>query len=154
TRLAALLDVRGDAYAEVHARVSTAVGEATAVESAVTALRELAREPTLVVPLGRRTYRVHVAPRATIEPRVRVLEPSALVLVTDAKVSRALGLRQRASLGGLAPDARVMLEGRGDRDKTLTNLKRIWDAALGGEIDRDALVLAVGGGVVSDLAGF
>jgi 3-dehydroquinate synthase len=30
----------------------------------------------------------------------------------------------------------------------------IWDAALGAEVDRDALVVAFGGGVVGDLAGF
>ena len=42
----------------------------------------------------------------------------------------------------------------GEEHKTLASVATIWDAALGAGIDRDALVIGFGGGVVGDLAGF
>jgi shikimate kinase/3-dehydroquinate synthase len=42
----------------------------------------------------------------------------------------------------------------GEPSKTLATVSRLWDEALSRGIDRDAVVLAFGGGVVGDLAGF
>jgi 3-dehydroquinate synthase len=42
----------------------------------------------------------------------------------------------------------------GESYKTLASVGTIWDAALGTGVDRDAMVVAAGGGVVGDLAGF
>jgi shikimate kinase/3-dehydroquinate synthase len=151
-RLATLFEARAGAYAEAHARVPAGTAPEATEQAALDALTDLARHPALVVPLGTRTYRVHVAPLATLGPRVRALGPSAAVLVTDARVARVTG--GEGALGGLDPRARVVLPGRGERDKTLGSVRRIWDAALEAEIDRAAVVVGVGGGVVTDLAGF
>jgi 3-dehydroquinate synthase len=42
----------------------------------------------------------------------------------------------------------------GEASKTIVTVQSLWDAALAEAIDRDALVVAFGGGVVGDLAGF
>src|SRR5439155_10509676 len=59
-----------------------------------------------------------------------------------------------SALGPLAlPGSRVSLPA-GERHKTIASVLTIWDAALGAGLDRDAVVVAAGGGVVGDLAGF
>jgi 3-dehydroquinate synthase len=42
----------------------------------------------------------------------------------------------------------------GEEHKNIASIETIWNAALDAGVDRDALVLAVGGGVVGDMAGF
>jgi 3-dehydroquinate synthase len=42
----------------------------------------------------------------------------------------------------------------GEQHKNVHSIERIWDAALDAQVDRDALLLAVGGGVVGDMAAF
>jgi 3-dehydroquinate synthase len=42
----------------------------------------------------------------------------------------------------------------GEAHKDLRSIETIWSAALGGGIDRGGIVIAIGGGVVGDLAGF
>ncbi len=48
----------------------------------------------------------------------------------------------------------MVLRGDRDADKTLPGLASVWDAALSAGVDRDAVVVGLGGGVVTDLAGF
>lgn len=42
----------------------------------------------------------------------------------------------------------------GERYKTSTSLQKIYDAALGHRLERSSIILALGGGVVGDMAGF
>ena len=56
-------------------------------------------------------------------------------------------------LRGLAPAGLVLFRD-GERDKTRATLGRLHDAFLEKGLARDGVVLAVGGGVVGDLAGF
>lgn len=149
-RLVDLLEARRDAYTEAHASIDGDAALDVVVERALAAIDDLERSPTLVMPLGHRTYRVHVEAIANLGERARALAPSAIVLVTDAKVERALHER----FPGLDDARRVVLSGRADRDKTLASVTRVWDAALEVGIDRAALVVGVGGGGVTDLAGF
>lgn len=148
-----LLRARAEAYAECHAMLATDTAEPDAIVDAIVALVE--RDP-LVVPLGSRTYTIDVCNDAPtrLTDAVARCAPSSVVLVTDANVQRA---RHAAIEGALAPLAivgtRVTLPA-GERHKTLAAVSTIWDAALGAGVDRDALVVAVGGGVVGDLAGF
>jgi shikimate kinase/3-dehydroquinate synthase len=85
---------------------------------------------------------------------VAQLAPSSVVLVTDSNVQRARGPFIETALHPLAIEGTRVTLPPGERHKTLASASTIWDAALGAGIDRDALVLAVGGGVVGDLAGF
>jgi shikimate kinase/3-dehydroquinate synthase len=148
-----LLQQREAAYAECHLRLSTDALEPDAIVDAVVSLIE--RDP-LVVPLGSRSYRVDVcvdAP-ARLTDAIARCTPSSLVLVTDSNVHRARGAVLEAGLRPLrARITRVTLP-PGESHKTLASVGTIWDAALGAGVDRDAVVVAAGGGVVGDLAGF
>jgi shikimate kinase/3-dehydroquinate synthase len=148
-----LLGERAEAYAESHATLTTDGAEPEAVVDAIVAVAE--RAPVLV-PLGSRSYVVDVvrgAPAALTDAVAR-LAPSSLVVVTDANVQRDRHGAIEAALAPLALHRTTVTLAAGEEQKTLGSVATIWDAALGAGIDRDAVVIGVGGGVTGDLAGF
>jgi shikimate kinase/3-dehydroquinate synthase len=152
-RTRALLAQRAEAYAECHLALSTETLDADAAAETVAAL--VARDP-LLVPLGTRSYCIDVCSGepARLTDALARCAPSSIVLVTDSNVQRARGDAFDAALRPLAVEvARVTLP-PGEEHKTVATVGAIWDAALGAGVDRDAVVLAAGGGVVGDLAGF
>jgi len=52
------------------------------------------------------------------------------------------------------PDATLVQVPDGERHKHLATVARIYEALVRGEADRDATVVAAGGGVIGDMAGF
>jgi shikimate kinase / 3-dehydroquinate synthase len=148
-----LLAQREAAYAECHQSLSTDALDTDAVVDAVAALVE--RDP-LVVPLGSRSYSIEVcleAP-ARLTDAIARCGPSSIVLVTDSNVQRARGAAIDASLRPLGARITRITLPPGELHKTLASVATVWDAALGAGVDRDAVMVAVGGGVVGDLAGF
>lgn len=75
-----------------------------------------------------------------------------VMVVTNTTVARLYLQRLRAALGGrnicecILPD--------GEQHKTLQTAGWVFDELIGKKLNRDALVLALGGGVVGDIAGF
>jgi shikimate kinase/3-dehydroquinate synthase len=148
-----LLALRADAYAECHGSFATDDVGLDALADAVLAL--VARAP-IAVPLGTRSYVVDVTrdqPWALTDA-IAQLAPSSLVVVTDAHVYRAQQRRIESALGPLAAAGSLITLSPGEPNKNLAAVQTIWESALGAGIDRDAVVVAFGGGVVGDLAGF
>lgn len=141
-KLTSLLATRAEAYAEAHAHVSTASGDLDAIAHEIEAV---VRRAPVCVPLGDRTYRVEVGAGA------RALLDASLkpILVTDDVVWPLV----RDRMPKLAYRAEVILPS-GEAHKTIESVARIWDTALDVGIDRRAVLLAVGGGVIGDLTGF
>ncbi|MEP7131959.1 MAG: 3-dehydroquinate synthase family protein [Acidobacteriota bacterium] len=82
----------------------------------------------------------------------RLVSPSGRFLLVTSAGPRAAAGRVRAALAGrLLVD--VEIDDR-ERSKTLDTVSRIADAALAAGVRRDDALVAVGGGVVSDVAGF
>lgn len=111
---------------------------------------------TLTVPLGSRSYPIHVGAGLLGQPELisaHLLQPKVAV-VTNATVA-PLYLeplcRALAALGVSA--ARIVLPD-GEAYKTSDTLNRIFDALIDERCERKTAVLALGGGVVGDLAGF
>ncbi len=105
------------------------------------------------VHLGSRSYSVRVG-AGLLDEAVGLIGELAsggrCILVTDTNVDRIYGER----LAGLPGDPlRVVIEA-GEPSKTLATVERIYDAALSAGIERSAVVVALGGGVVGDVAGF
>jgi 3-dehydroquinate synthase len=148
-----LLQLRADAYAECHVAVSTDSQDVPAIVSEI--LSCVARDP-LLVPLGSRSYTIDVCigDAMRLTGAVRRCAPSAIVLVTDSNVRAARGAVIEAALGSPASSIHAIVLAPGEENKTLRAVSAIWDVALGAKVDRDALVVAAGGGVVGDLAGF
>lgn len=82
---------------------------------------------------------------------LRNLAASNIVVITEPRIRTARG----ALLEPLIPTARwIEVEG-GEQAKTLPVLHRVYDQLLGPrDLDRDSVILAFGGGVIGDLAGF
>jgi shikimate kinase/3-dehydroquinate synthase len=152
-RARALLAQRETAYAECHLSLSTDTLSAEAAADAIVALAE--RDP-LVVPLGLRSYAIDVSVDrpARLTEAVARCRPSSVVLVTDSNVQRARGAAIDRALRSLATRITRVTLPPGESQKTLATVSTIWDAALGAGVDREAVVVAAGGGVIGDLAGF
>jgi shikimate kinase / 3-dehydroquinate synthase len=148
-RLRALIDDRRVPYAEAHVRIATRGRSVSDVASEVCAV--WARDP-VVVPLGERTYRVEVG-RGVRRELTHVLKElgGEVLVVSDDKVWPAVEDRFRNTLVRVAGS--IVLPS-GETHKTLDSVRQIWDAALEAGLDRRGVILAIGGGVVGDLAGF
>jgi len=109
---------------------------------------------TVEVPLPDRAYRITLAAGALGAAdllRPLVAHDTAL-LVTDEHVAPLHLARVQAGLDGVA--LRVLVLPAGEQHKSLASVERVWDALAAGGFDRDATLLALGGGVVGDSAGF
>ena len=143
--LEALLQGRKAAYAECTRTVDVVGSVQAAVADVIAALRG---PRTVVVPLGERTYPVIFAP---IQHAASLLGASPAVLVTDANVQRQWGDHAIREFGRAPP--RVVLR-PGEASKNLRSVERVWAAAGRSGADRNAVIASLGGGVVSDVAGF
>jgi shikimate kinase/3-dehydroquinate synthase len=152
-RAGELLAARAEAYAECHVSVATDRRSPDAVVESI--VEGITRDP-LLVPLGLRSYSIDVCAGepSRLSSAVTACAPSSLVVVTDAHVEAAQGAVISAALERTGLRAASVVLPPGEDHKTIASIARIWDAALASGIDRDALVVAVGGGVVGDLAGF
>ncbi|MEO8800391.1 MAG: 3-dehydroquinate synthase [Polyangiaceae bacterium] len=152
-RVRELLDARADAYAECHLQLAT---DGLAVESIVDEIIPIVGREPIAMPLGRRSYVIDVVNDvpSSLTDAIARLAPSLLVVVTDSNVHRARGKALRRALDPLAIESHEISLAPGETFKNLASVGAIWDAALGAGADREALVVAFGGGVVGDLAGF
>jgi 3-dehydroquinate synthase len=113
--------------------------------------------PPVRVNLGERSYDIAIVSddRAGLGPfaRQRVRGTRALV-VTDGNVAAAAGRAAHDALTGAGFLARLYVLAPGEGQKSLTAASQLYDALVDMHADRRALVVAVGGGVIGDLAGF
>ncbi|HEY5636067.1 MAG TPA: 3-dehydroquinate synthase [Burkholderiales bacterium] len=112
--------------------------------------------PSLRVALGERSYPIHLgtgvlddaalyAPHAAGRRAAIVTNPVVAPLYLD-RVERALAACDTQTVRIVVPD--------GEAAKGWETLDRVFDALLAAHCDRETLVVALGGGVVGDLAGF
>lgn len=150
-----LMALRREVYAEAHATVAT---EERTPEQVADLVFDLAALDTLAVPLGLRSYVVELAApgggAARLGAVLRDLRPSSVIVVTDTNVRAAQGAWLQRALEGLGVPHHIIEIAPGETSKTIVTVSKIWDEALAAGLDRDAVVLAFGGGVVGDLAGF
>ncbi|MEN8159175.1 MAG: 3-dehydroquinate synthase [Myxococcota bacterium] len=109
------------------------------------------------VALGERSYAIEIG--AGTLPGLgaavkRVVEPTRVFVITTPPVGRRYAGRVMRSLRDAGLRARRFDVPDGERSKNLTQAGRLYDALLGAGADRGSAVVALGGGVVGDLAGF
>ena len=112
----------------------------------------------LTVDLGARSYEIVVGPglleRAGAELR-GVLRRPEVVLVTDEQVAATPHLATlEASLAGAAIVSRRIVLPSGEVTKSMAELERLLERILAAGVERSTTLLAFGGGVIGDLAGF
>src|SRR4051794_13682037 len=92
---------------------------------------------------------------ASLGERVARLRPGVrTAIVTDRTVAKYWLEPAEASLAAAGiPTSRIVVE-EGEVSKTYAGLERVSEALISAKIERNDLVIALGGGVVGDLAGF
>ena len=112
---------------------------------------------TVHVALGDRAYDIFIGPRLIDEAGAILAErfPGRRYgIVTDATVAEAQLPRLVASLeaAGLSYDSIILPAG--EATKSYAMLERVVEGLLAAKLERGDLVIALGGGVIGDLAGF
>jgi 3-dehydroquinate synthase len=112
---------------------------------------------TVEVALGERAYDIVIGRDLlqSLGARVAALRPGArTAIVTDRNVAKYWLQKAEASLAeaGIATSRIVVDEG--EASKTYAGLEQVSEALVAARIERNDLVVALGGGVVGDLAGF
>ena len=109
---------------------------------------------TLTVDLGERSYPILIG--SGLLGRSELLRPHLrghqVMVVSNETVAPLYLERLAPALEGL--DQRSVILPDGERFKTLAVLERIFEALLQARFDRSCTLLALGGGVVGDMAGF
>jgi shikimate kinase / 3-dehydroquinate synthase len=77
-----------------------------------------------------------------------------LIIVTDENLAKIYRERLKTSLRTAGLDSTMFSIPAGEGYKTLDTVSQIWQAFLNAGLDRKSAVIAFGGGVISDLAGF
>ena len=111
---------------------------------------------TVPVPLGERAYDILVGRGliGTAGARIAALGARAAAIVTDAHVGPLYADALAASLEAQGLRISVTVLPPGEATKSYAGLERVCDAVLEARIERGDLVVALGGGVIGDLAGF
>ena len=104
-----------------------------------------------------RPYRVDIGPGLLEVTGQKLRElglPGAVTVITDDNVSRLFGQIVLDSLTGAGYRASVHLVRAGERAKSLAVVQHLAERMAEDGLDRSSTVVALGGGVVGDLAGF
>ncbi|WP_454945729.1 3-dehydroquinate synthase [Cryptobacterium curtum] len=93
---------------------------------------------------------------SSLGERIRSLVPQAsrAVIISDSNVAPLYVQPIRASLKEAALRPLDIVVPAGEPSKSIECLGEIWRALASKQVDRDCVVVALGGGVVGDLAGF
>lgn len=116
----------------------------------------------LQVGLNERSYPILISPgllsdftQSLVEAGVEL--PQQIAIITNAQVSALYLPTIRRSLDDNQGDDKTVLVhsiGEGETAKSLTSYSEVMDALIAASFNRDCMVIALGGGVVGDLAGF
>lgn len=88
-------------------------------------------------------------------PFLEICELNAPIgLVSDAHVAPLYAGRASASVAEQGLEVHPLVIAAGETHKTITTVTRLWDGLLQAGLERGSTVVALGGGVVGDLAGF
>ena len=110
---------------------------------------------TLYVELGDRRYPIFIGsdlnPQTLLEPYI---QGKQVMIVTNSTVAPLYLEHYRAAIAALGKQVATCILPDGEKYKDIQHLNLIFDALLEAGFNRDCTVLALGGGVIGDMAGF
>jgi shikimate kinase/3-dehydroquinate synthase len=156
--LAQLMAVRHPVYAEADLVVDCG-DDSPDVTTARVAEQLLAHVPPLRVDVALAATPYQVVIGDGLLPRAGawlapVLPQKRVVVITDANVALVHLPTLMAGLAEAGFDASQLVVAAGERSKSLDVYGQVTDALLAARVERRTAVVALGGGVVGDLAGF
>ncbi|MBI3703923.1 MAG: 3-dehydroquinate synthase [Rhizobiales bacterium] len=117
-----------------------------------------ASEPIVVpVALGARAYNIVIGrgQLATLGARIKALRASAkCAIVTDANVARQHLTACQMALKAAGIESTAIVVAPGEGSKSYATFETVCEAIIAARIERGDLVVALGGGVIGDLAGY
>jgi len=112
---------------------------------------------TVRVPLGERSYPIYIG-KNLLSSLGRFFHrhrlPKTVVIITDRNVARLYLKTAQRSLVQAGFDVRAIVIPPGEKEKSLRRADTMYSALLRFRIERRSTIVALGGGVVGDLAGF
>jgi 3-dehydroquinate synthase len=111
----------------------------------------------VTVPLGARSYSILVGPRLLPElgQRCAALKlGQRCAVITDTRVAKLYARAAEQSLRAAGFDPVIVIVPAGETAKSLKNVGACYDRLAAHRLERKSFVVALGGGVVGDLAGF
>ena len=115
-------------------------------------------EPIVVpVALGTRAYDIVIGRGmlARLGERIKALRPGAKVaIVTDATVAKHHLPAAERALKAVSIESSAIVVPEGEGSKNFATFETVCEAIVAARIERGDLVIALGGGVIGDLAGF
>jgi 3-dehydroquinate synthase len=111
---------------------------------------------SLSVALGERSYPIYIGAGLIDDPALYAprLRAAQAAVVTNERVAPLYLPRIKKALEAAGARVTEIVLPDGEQTKAWSSLERIFDALLGARCGRDCLIVALGGGVVGDLAGF
>ena len=108
----------------------------------------------LDVALGERAYRIHIGPGLLDQPGMlrQAIGGRQALLLSNSTVAPLYAAKVEAALDGLR--WRTLLLEDGERYKSIDSASRVWQALAELGAQRNATLIALGGGVIGDLGGF
>ena len=110
----------------------------------------------ITVSLGERSYPILIGEGllAQCPQLVELARGRQLAIVTNPTVAALHEAPLRRQLDGVAATLITITLPDGESHKDWPTLNRVFDALLGHRFDRGCLLVALGGGVIGDMAGF
>jgi len=113
-------------------------------------------DAVLRVALEGRSYPIHIG--AGLIDRAELFAPHVATrraaIITNETVGPLYGDRMAATLRAAGAQCLTVTLPDGEAFKTLQDMNRVFDALLEAKADRNTVLVALGGGVVGDMAGF
>ena len=151
---AALAKARAPFYRRAHAMIATDDKTIAYVVDEVTAAEKTAKQwpSATVLSLGARSYAIPVEASVfdplTLAPAIGLA--TKVAIITDTNVAR----HWLPALKSVLPLADVIEIAPGEGSKSFATYERVCSELIAKGLDRGSVVVALGGGVVGDLAGF
>lgn len=109
---------------------------------------------TVRVDLNHRSYDIHIGHGLTIGVAPAIPENCRAMIVSDSNVEPLHGDWCRAKLADNGIESDTCVIPAGEESKSLGRMAELYERAVELRLDRASLIVALGGGVVGDLAGF
>jgi 3-dehydroquinate synthase len=112
---------------------------------------------TVRVELGERSYDILIGSRMLGDASARVARQLGMthaVVITDDNVETPHAICVAESLSDADVSVDLIVVDAGETSKSVATAERVWQQLLEANTERQSVVVAVGGGVIGDLAGF
>ena len=114
-------------------------------------------ETILCLELGERSYSIHIGTdllQCVGELALPLMSGKRAFIITDDNVAPLYLAQVETSLAQAGIQTQSLIIPNGEASKSFSQLEKVLDAMLAAKCERSTLVVALGGGVIGDLAGF